>query len=220
MHIREHTPIDAIQVMEGRVRGVQSGSRRISADIVVNAAGAWTGLVGTLAGEKIPIAPSPRVKYLTDRIADMPADMPLVTDLVTGAYVRSDRGRAMVGVKPREQITSSVVDSPPALLAWMAERAAIRFPDLRGAQATDVIAGLYEITPDGLPLVGPAPGLIGMYIVGGLNGHGIMHGPGVTRALAELIMHGAPNTLDLAALRPDLFGRDTEVRMADRISLL
>jgi glycine/D-amino acid oxidase-like deaminating enzyme len=218
--IHEQAPVEAIDASGGRVRGARAGRVTVTADIVVNAAGAWAGRVGSLAGASIPVAPSPRVKFMTDPHPALPADMPLIVDLPTGAYVRSERGHAMVGVKPDVPATGFQVDASPDLLGWMTERAAIRFPSLRAASLATVITGLYEVTPDHLPLVGVVPGLNGFFVVAGFNGHGIMHGPAAARTLAELIARGRADTLDLDRLRPDRFERPASERQTEFPALL
>jgi sarcosine oxidase subunit beta len=201
--IREQSPVDSVMVERGQVCGVASEALTVMADVVVNAAGAWAGEVGTLAGVNVPVSPSPRVKYVTGTHPALPSDMPLIIDLPTGTYVRSDGGAAMVGVKPRAPVVTFSTDIDPAQLAWMEEQASIRFPSLRGAAVVKLVTGLYEVTPDGLPVAGPAPDVAGFFVVAGFNGHGIMHGPAVARAIAERIVHGASVVLDLDALRVD-----------------
>jgi len=218
--IHEQAPVESIDVREGRVRGARVGALAVAADIVVNAAGAWTGRVGSLAGASIPVTPSPHVKFMTDPHAALPVDMPLIVDLPTGAYVRSERGHAMVGVKSEGHPTGFQIDATPELLTWMAERAAIRFPSLRAASLARVITGLYEVTLDHLPVVGAVPGLAGFYVVAGFNGHGIMHGPAAARALAELIVSGRADSLDLDPLRPDRFEHPSSERRTESSALL
>jgi sarcosine oxidase subunit beta len=202
--ILKHTPIDAFEISNKRVRAIRSGTMRLEADIVVNAAGAWAGCIGTLAGVTVPVDPSPRVKYLTEGVG-LPTNTPLIVDLPTGAYVRSHRGRALLGVKPETRLVSFHADSNQELLVWMAERVCKRFPTLRDAEVRGLIKGLYELTPDGLPLAGVTGEVAGLYVCAGFNGHGIMHGPGVAGALAELIVTGRSKTLDLGPLRPNRF---------------
>ncbi len=113
----------------------------------------------------------------------------------------------MVGVKPGRPATGFGVDADADRLGWIAERAAIRFPSLRAASLARVITGLYEVTPDHLPVVGAVPGLAGFFVVAEFNGHGIMHGPAAARALAELIVRGGADVLDLDRLRPNRFER-------------
>jgi sarcosine oxidase subunit beta len=218
--IHERAPVEAIDASGGRVRGARAGVLTVTADVVVNAAGAWSGGVGDLAGATIPVAPSPRVKFMTDPHPALPSDMPLIVDLPTGAYVKSERGHAMVGVKPDAPATGFDVDAGPELLGRMAERAAIRFPSLRAASLARVIAGLYEVTPDHLPLVGAVPGLGGFFVVAGFNGHGIMHGPAAAHALAELIVRGRADVLDLDRLRPDRFAHPSSARRIESPALL
>jgi sarcosine oxidase subunit beta len=218
--IHEQTSVDAIEASGGRVREARAGALTVTADVVVNAAGAWAGRVGSLAGAAIPVAPSPRVKLLTDLHPALPTDMPLIVDLPTGAYVRSERGRALVGVQPREPATGFAVAADASLLGRMVERAAIRFPSLRSASLARVITGLYEVTPDHLPLVGLVPGLTGFFVAAGFNGHGIMHGPGAARALAELIVYGRADILDIDRLRPDRFERPASERRIESNALL
>jgi sarcosine oxidase subunit beta len=218
--IHEGAPVEAIDADRGRVRGVRTGGLTVTADVVVNAAGAWAGRVGSLAGASIPVTPSPRVKLLTDLHSVLPADMPLIVDLPTGAYVRSERGHAMIGVKPDRPATGFQIDANPDLLGWMAERAAIRFPSLQEASLSRVISGLYEVTPDHLPVVGIVPGLAGFFVVAGFNGHGIMHGPAAARALAELIVNGRADVLDLDRLRPDRFERRSSECQIESTALL
>lgn len=207
VRILKNTAVDALTVSRSRIRTVRSGRTTFETDIVVNAAGAWAGAVGRLAGVSIPVEPSPRVKYVAKPAEAFPDNSPLIVDLSTGAYVRSHCGVVIVGVKPEKRIVSFRVDAPPDLLACMGERVSTRFPGVRHAKLKGVIKGLYELTPDCLPLAGPVAGIAGLYVVAGFNGHGIMHGPGVARAMAETIARGRSDTLDLEPLRPDRFER-------------
>ena len=220
MTIHEQAPVEAIDADGGRVRGALTGALTVTADVVVNAAGAWAGRIGSLAGASIPVAPSPRVKLLTDLHPALPADMPLIVDLPTGAYVRSERGHAMVGVSRYRPRTGFRIDADADLLGWIAERAAIRFPSLRAASLVRVVAGLYEVTPDHLPVVGAVPGLAGFFVVAGFNGHGIMHGPAAARALAELIVSGRADSLDLDRLALTALERPSSQRRTESPALL
>ncbi|MBA2453238.1 MAG: FAD-binding oxidoreductase [Chloroflexia bacterium] len=207
VHILEQTPVDAVTIAGRRIRTIRSGRTIVAADAVVNAAGAWAGCVGTLAGVNIPVEPSPRVKYVTDSGRHFSANSPLIIDLPTGTYVRLRQGGAILGVKPKKRVVSFNVETNQRIFARMARRVCERFPGLHGAKLRGLIKGLYELTPDGLPLGGPVAGVTGLYVIAGFNGHGIMHGPGVARALAELIVMGKSEALDLGPLRPDRFER-------------
>jgi glycine/D-amino acid oxidase-like deaminating enzyme len=189
----------------------------VSAREVVLAAGAWTGHVAAQAGVDLPITASPRVKVLTDRHPQLPGNMPLVTDLATGAYVRSEHGHALVGATPRPTPTGFDFDISVGRLAEIIERATSLLPTLADAGIVRAVCGLYELTPDHLPLAGPIPTHPGLWVIAGFNGHGIMHGPAVAEALAAAMNEHVPK-IDLAPLRPDRFGAATEPPR--RLSLL
>ena len=58
------------------------------------------------------------------------------------------------------------------------------------------------VTQDGLPLIGPAPGQKGIYLVTGHGVWGILNAPATGEAVAELIADGAASTLDLSPFDP------------------
>jgi sarcosine oxidase, subunit beta len=187
-------------VVVGARRPVRSGQ-------IVLAAGAWTGELADRIGIRVPVTPSPRVKVLTDQHPQLPADMPLITDLGTGAYVRSEHGCALVGARPEPVPVGHVFDTGLEHLATIVGRAAARFPSLDRAGLARAVFGFYELTPDGLPIAGEIAGLPGLWVVGGFNGHGIMHGPAVADAVVAA-MTGDHGAIDLGPLAPDRFETD------------
>lgn len=196
--VHQHTPVHDIH-RDGttwRVNGLRVRT-------VVIAAGAWTGDLGL----DLPVSASPRVKVLTDAHPALPNGMPLVTDLGTGAYVRSDRGHALVGAKPIVAPRGFKFDTSPEHLAAIIQRAAVRFPSLERAGIMRAVCGLYEVTPDRLPLAGPVGGNPGLWVIAGFNGHGIMHGPAVADAVCATIT-AATAQIDLGPLQPDRFAQD------------
>jgi sarcosine oxidase subunit beta len=60
-------------------------------------------------------------------------------------------------------------------------------------------AGLYEVTPDAHPIFGPTA-VEGFWNVGGFSGHGFMHGPIAGKLMAEFILEGEAQTVDVSAL--------------------
>jgi sarcosine oxidase subunit beta len=187
------------------VHAISSDTRRIETRTVINAAGAWAGHVGGLAGVQIPVTPSPRCQMVTERDPALPSTTPFVIDLETGAHLRMEGGRAIAGVRPASEPVGFVLQTDADPIAWIADRAAVRFPFLRDARVSGFISGLYEITPDGLPLAGAIDGIRGFYVAAGFNGHGIMHGPAIAEAVAELIVGGRPASFDLGPFAPQRF---------------
>ena len=65
-------------------------------------------------------------------------------------------------------------------------------------------AGVYDITPDRLPLVGPVAGCPGFVQMNGYSGRGFMQAPYVAELLARWLLSGEP-AAELAAFDPDRF---------------
>ncbi len=73
-------------------------------------------------------------------------------------------------------------------------------PVLEACRCLRTWSGLYEQCElDGNPVIGRSP-LQNFFIAGGFSGHGMMHAPAAGRAIAELIVHGRYETLDLTRL--------------------
>jgi sarcosine oxidase subunit beta len=80
-----------------------------------------------------------------------------------------------------------------------------RAPAFAEATVKNGWAGFYEITPDDNPLLGYVSDVEGFIVAAGFSGHGFMQGPAIGRAIAELVLDGAPQILDLSAFRPGRF---------------
>jgi len=75
-------------------------------------------------------------------------------------------------------------------------------PVLRSAKILARQACYRPVTRDGLPLIGPAPGVAGAYIATGHSVWGILNAPATGEAMAELIVDGAARGVDLAPFDP------------------
>jgi sarcosine oxidase subunit beta len=79
------------------------------------------------------------------------------------------------------------------------------FPPLGEAGLERTWAGLYEMTPDRHPVLGPAPGVEGLYLANGFSGHGFQHAPVVGKLLAEMVVDGRATTVDVSSLSLERF---------------
>jgi sarcosine oxidase, subunit beta len=66
-------------------------------------------------------------------------------------------------------------------------------------------AGMYEVTPDHHAIIGPAPGIEGMFLANGFSGHGVMHSPATGRIMAEMILGQSPTVPHAGRLRAERF---------------
>ena len=177
-------------------------ARGLEHDVLVIAAGAYSGEFGV----DLPIRPLARQLLETEAIANLPDDLPMVIEAETGFHFRrrDDCLRiAMTDAVPRwgfEQIVDETV------FADRLERLAHRYPSAGETRIARAWAGLYDMTPDAHPIIGPVGN--GLYAACGFSGHGFMQSPAVGRAVAEELLHGE-SALDLAPYRLTRFAEGT-----------
>jgi sarcosine oxidase subunit beta len=203
--------VSAIRKAGGRIESVVSSVGEVATRRVVIAAGAWSGEVGRLAGVDIPVVPVRRQIMVTAAIPGIPAGFPFVTDFAKSLYFHKEGPGLLMGMSNPGQAPGfdQTVDEDWELTTL--ETAAGRMPWLEQTGIARRWAGLYEMTPDHHPLVGPAGAVDGLYIVAGFSGHGFMHGPAAGLIAAEEIMDGKATSLDPTPLRPERFARGAAI---------
>jgi sarcosine oxidase subunit beta len=214
--IRTKTAVTDIHLDDGRVVGADVSAdgetERLAVDYVVNAAGAWAARVGELAGVDLPIAPRRRQIAVVEPSVPVPESAPLTIDLDTGSYFRPERdGIALVGGHFAETDPDADPDryDEGVDIDWAAEAveragayAEYFGPETRIRRGW---AGLYAVTPDHHPIVETSvPGLV---TAAGFSGHGFQHAPATGRIVADLVVDGATDVVDLSALARDRFER-------------
>ena len=180
----------------------------IEADAVVDAAGAWATQVGELFGVDVPVIPLRnqigiwRLERPLDRV------MPMVMDYLPhsgarGLYVATydDADHVLAGLHSEEVVAQGVEPDAYDQSAdddYLADtRAALerRMPDLPLGEVERAWAGLYPVSPDGLPIVGPAVGDDAVILAVGGGGSGIQLSPIIGALAAEWIAYGEPRSL-------------------------
>jgi sarcosine oxidase subunit beta len=176
-------------------------ARELERDVLVIAAGAYSGDFGI----ELPIRPLARQLLETDRIEGVPGDLPMVIEAESGFHFRRRDNClriAMPDAVPRWGFEETVDESvfPDRL-----ERLAHRYPPAARTCIARAWAGLYDMTPDAHPIIGPVGD--GLYAACGFSGHGFMQSPAVGRAVAEELLFGA-SSLDLTPYRLERFSRE------------
>jgi sarcosine oxidase subunit beta len=191
------------------VDGVVTREGTVSAPVVVVATGAWSGVVGALAGVDIPVAPLRRSKFITAPFPfeKIPEATPFVIDPHLGISLRREGAGVLLGIGRREEAGSFGTQLDWSLAEPLVERAVRRAPVLADAQLMRTWSGLYEMTPDQTGIVSTVPEVSGLYVIAGFSGHGFMHGPIAGQLMAELIVDGRATTVDIAPLALDRFAR-------------
>lgn len=194
---------------------VELGGSRDWADAVVVAGGAWSpGLLAPL-GVPLPLTPFRRHSFFSGPARWLEPRMPFVVDAETGAYFRPLLGSVLFG-RGREydlDLPSLSLDVDPGAMARALGAAATVVPAMAGLTVRFGVAGPYQMTPDRHALLGPVPGLPGLYVACGFSGHGLMHAPITGELIADWVTAGQPLGLPEArALTLDRFSRGEELR--------
>lgn len=173
----------------------------LAADHFVNAAGAWAGLVGEMAGMRLPIAPLRRFEHYFET-PNAIEPLPYVKDLDRLAFRPEGRGYSGGVVRSDEPrgFNFDVDHGYFETVVWPA--LAHRFPAFEAVRCRRTWSGLYDQCElDGNPIIGNWPGTLdNFFVAAGFSGHGMMHAPAAGRAIAELIVEGCYRTIDLARL--------------------
>ena len=206
--ILERTPVTGLEVHAGRAAGVRTAAGGMGADLVVLAAGVWSAPLGRDVGLSLPIVPHHRQVYRAGRAPGLARPSPLVVDLGTGVYFHTDADGLVFGGGDRASEPGWDDRFRPDEAPRVIELLTRRLPRMAEAPLTGGWAGLREMTPDDTALVGPAPGVEGLYVAAGFSGHGFMHAPAIGDVVgAQLAGSTAP--VDISDLDPARFERGT-----------
>ena len=199
--IERRTEVTGIIVDGGRVAGVETTRGRIAAPVVVNAAGPYARHVGRLAGVDVPVDPYRRHIFIAapDRSGTplaVPASHIMVIDFETTFYFHREGAGVLFGMGDPDEKPTFDTSVRWDFLAEVTDAAVKRLPALHDASISHAWAGLYEMSPDANPIIGPVAALPGLFLINGFSGHGFQHSPAAGRILADLIVGRDPG-LDL-----------------------
>jgi sarcosine oxidase subunit beta len=216
VEVREHVAFGGLTA-DGTVETSQG---RIGAGLVVLTGGPKLAAVGALAGLRIPAGGARHQVAVTERHPDLdPARVPMVFDLAAGLYWRPEEGGLLFGMSNPDEPPGENREVDEGYLAKMRARLAALVPVTASLGLRRVWAATIDYTPDHLPIIGRAPGL-DRVTVASAGGAGMMWGPGVARAAADVALTGSSEVLDVSPLGLDRFDEAGHSRLAtDPIAL-
>ncbi|MCP4186591.1 MAG: FAD-dependent oxidoreductase [Gammaproteobacteria bacterium] len=198
----EGIKVTAILQNNGRVTGVETDQGNIQADFVVNCGGLWGREIGRMAGVSVPLHACEHYYALTEKLDDLPADLPVMRDHDRCAYYREDAGSIMVGAfepnaipwgqngVPDDFAFEELEGHMDEQFMPVLEHAMARVPMLQDVGWRKFFCGPESFTPDDQFHMGEAPELKNFYVACGLNSVGIQTSGGLGRALAEWMDKG------------------------------
>ncbi|VXB90629.1 FAD-dependent oxidoreductase [Citricoccus sp. K5] len=221
VEFRDRTTVTDIEQSGGRVTAVVAGEERFPADVVVSCAGFWGPNIGRMVGTEIPLLPlahqfawSTPVPSLAG-VNELPngASRPILRYQDRDLYYREWGDTIGIGsyahrplpvdldtlpaYRPEditgERMPSSLPFTPEDFAAeWEASQELL--PELRTTEIKRGFNGIFSFTPDGGSLVGESRHVDGFFAAEAVW---VTHGPGIARAVAELIATGQ-SSIDLS----------------------
>jgi glycine cleavage system aminomethyltransferase T/glycine/D-amino acid oxidase-like deaminating enzyme len=202
----------------GEICEVLTDKGDIRTELVINAAGMWGPQVAALAGQHIPTTAVDHQHIALKAVPgkELPHETPCVRDPDNLVYLREENGGLVVGgyeLEPRVRWEDGVpwdhtghafpgdYDRFEPLL----EGAIRRIPHLERAEIITLVCHPGGYTPDSRPMLGPLPGVRGMWCANGLSLQGYGGAGGMGKVLAEWIIEGEPS-LDIFGFHAWRFG--------------
>lgn len=181
-------PVHGFEKQQGRIVGVRTGTDTIFAERILIAAGAWSDSLLDQLGWR------PGVHPVRGQIALLNSGRPLLRRiLLDGARYLVPRpdGRVLVG--STEEEVGFDKRTTAGAIAELIVLASSLVPQLAEAHLERCWAGLRPGSPDGLPFLGPVPGLDKVFVAAGHFRAGIQLSPGTAQVMKELLLGQKPS---------------------------
>jgi sarcosine oxidase subunit beta len=222
--VAERTSFIGLIRRGGRVVGVRTTAGDISTERVVLTGGPTLAAVGRAAGVRIPSGGARHQVVVTQPHPDLAPDrLPMVFDVASGVYWRPEEGGVLWGMSNPKELPGDDVDFDWAYYDTVRPRIERLLPATGALGLRKLWAATIDFTPDHLPILGPAidrDGPVDGTVVAAAGGHGMMWGPAVARAAADLALTGRTDVVDVSDLGLDRFDEHGRSRLAaDPIAL-
>ena len=214
----EHLAGTSVRVMPGvSVQGIAAGDKgvqavetdrgRIATRAVLNAAGGWSTQLNALAGVSAPNRPLRREVLVTapvQRSIDAAVTFYRPNE---GWFNQTLRGEIVMGVTDPAEASGVDQRSSWDFLRRTATLITRKAPALADVAVIRQWGGMYDVSPDHQPLVGPTAQLDGWWQANGWSGRGMLLAPYLTELLADRFTSGVTPPR-LAMFDPDRFAPD------------
>lgn len=201
---REGVDVQALVVQDGTAVGVDTSHGRFLAKTVVSTQNIWARDIERWTGIPTPVSAERHTVLALEGPAPYSYRMPVFKDLASEGmlYCRSYGGAQMLVSEGLAGETLAAPSNEPGdipldYVASIGEQVARRFPGFESAGLASSWTGVYDVTPDWNPVLGPLEGLAGLVVGYGFSGHGFKLSPAIGRVLAQAAL-GLPTDVSLA----------------------
>ena len=186
-----------------RVKAVRLASGDIVAPgLVINAAGPRAAEVAAMAGFALPVEPRRRFSFMFSAQTPLEQELPLTID-PAGVHFLRHGAYYLAGCAPDLDVAVAPDNFEMDLTIWQDKvwpALAHRVPAFEAVRVEREWVGHYAYNIlDANAVIGPHPDMPNFYFMNGFSGHGLQQSPAMGRGIAEHIISGAYQTLDLGA---------------------
>jgi len=180
---------------------------RVETRNVVIACGAWSRPVARMVGVDLPVEPLRRMLVPSEPFDKYPHSAPMTIDMSTGFHFRPEGRGFLLAWNDVDETYGDKQWFEPSFLEKVLNHAAARVTCFENLPVNPkrAWAGLYEMTPDHHPVLGPVRNVKGLYIATGFSGHGVMHAPATGKLISEYILQGKPELVDASVFAVERF---------------
>ena len=214
VEIRENEPVVGFDIRSGRLRGVVTDRGTIETDAAVSSVNAWTNHVLSLVGFRVPYKNFVHERFVTKPFPEPPR-LPAVNDHILNGYVRpTDDNRLLLGTSVDglgayemrgADFDVSELEPHPDALPFLKEHLVRRAPMLEGAEWDYHTVGLISLAYDVKPVIGPVPGVDGLFVGAHFHSGGFAYNPASGLLIAEHVVDGE-TSIDSEMYSPARFG--------------
>lgn len=203
--IYTNTTATGIRRTNGQISGVETNRGFIASPIVVNAAGGYSQDVAAMVDLTVPIHSERHQILITEPVDHMQG--PMVMSFHHNLYCQqTPHGSFIMGLGDPTEQPGYNIEASWQFLQEMAEKITWLLPPLKNIRVVRQWAGLYNMTPDATPILGPVEEVPGFFLAAGFSGHGFMLAPAVGLLVAESIL-GQKTDIPIEAMNLARFAR-------------
>ena len=226
VEFRENEAVTGLEIRNDRLVGVVTKHTTVDADESVCAVNAWANHVLSMAGFRIPYKNFVHERFVTKPFPKPPR-LPTVIDHILDGYVRpTDDNRLLLGSSAHDSQSHEMhgpdfevgeLEPDPRALPFLKEQFVKRTPLLEGAEWDYHAVGLVSLAYDMIPVIGPVPGVSGLFVGAHFHSGGFAYNPVSGLILAEHVVDGG-TSFNTDIYRPERFAHvDTGAFLSEPI---
>jgi len=188
-----HTPVKKINVSKGRIVSIDAENLTIKTNWVVNAAGVHAREISKSIGIDLPIVPLIYEVLVTEPLPPFLTPVLQCPDKKFGCC-QTLNGNILFGSSVPNDLTYDMAVTREKFKERVKLMMSIFHESLREVSIIRSYAGLFDITPDLLPVIDSLEYPRGYFLAAGFSGHGLAICPAVGKRVAEWVSTGKPPT--------------------------